>query len=320
MKEILLYVDSIIKFNNKSLTGGIEYLNLNLYSHLKKKHNVFLTNKITKFHKNKKWDIIISSNDARIFSLLNSKRNILWMHNKLQLEKSIRKFQLIPILFNDIEAVFVSKFLKENTSNLYFFKKKIIIPNFLGAIFTKQKLNYIKKRNKNFVWSVQREHKLNDVICLWKNQIFKNDKKVKLHIFGTKKRNPKEYKNFNIFFHGRVSRQSLINYYKKSSAMICLGYDETFCLNAIEAMSQGLPIISLGKTALREILVHNYNGYMIKSIDELPFIINKIIKLNIFKRNKISKNCFTYSKNFHFSKIKYLWLNLIKNNTEQISL
>ena len=175
MKKILLYVNSFIKLDNKSLTGGIEYLNLNLYSHLKKKHNVFLTNKISKFHKNKKWDIIISSNDARIFSLLNSKRNILWIHNKLQLEKSVRKFQLIPILFNNIEAVFVSKFLKENTSNLYFFNKKFIIPNFLGKIFSKQKFNFIKKRDKNFVWSVQREHKLNDVIDLWKNQISKNN-------------------------------------------------------------------------------------------------------------------------------------------------
>tara|TARA_B100001057_G_scaffold366841_1_gene370208 strand:+ start:1367 stop:2305 length:939 start_codon:yes stop_codon:yes gene_type:complete len=307
MKKILLYVNSIIKLDNKSLTGGIEYLNLNLYSHLKNKHNVFLTNKITKFHKNKKWDIIISSNDARIFSLLNSKRNILWLHNKLQLEKAIRKFQLIPILFNNIEAVFVSKFLKENTSNLYFFNKKIIIPNFLGKIFSKQKFNFIKKKDKNFVWSVQREHKLNDVIDLWKNQISKNDKKAKLHIFGTKKRNPKEYKDFNIFFHGRVSRQSLIHYYKKSSAMICLGYDETFCLNAIEAMSQGLPIISLGITSLKELLINNYNGFKIDKIDDLPNIVSKIINHNNSQKIKISKNSIKFSNRFHFSKIKKKW-------------
>ena len=37
--------------------------------------------------------------------------------------------------------------------------------------------------------------------------------------------------------------------------MICLGYDETFCLNAIEAMKMGLPVISLGKTALKDKII-----------------------------------------------------------------
>ena len=36
--------------------------------------------------------------------------------------------------------------------------------------------------------------------------------------------------------------------------MICLGYDETFCLNAIESMSMGVPVISLGKTSLNELI------------------------------------------------------------------
>ena len=35
--------------------------------------------------------------------------------------------------------------------------------------------------------------------------------------------------------------------------MICLGYDETFCLNAIESFACGLPIITFGHTAVAEI-------------------------------------------------------------------
>ena len=42
--------------------------------------------------------------------------------------------------------------------------------------------------------------------------------------------------------------------------MICLGYDETFCLNAIKSMRMGLPVISLCETALKEIIKHNRNG------------------------------------------------------------
>ena len=51
--------------------------------------------------------------------------------------------------------------------------------------------------------------------------------------------------------------------YNKSSIAICLGYDETFCLNAIEANSCGLPVLTFGKTALNEIVRHNHNGFVV---------------------------------------------------------
>ena len=41
--------------------------------------------------------------------------------------------------------------------------------------------------------------------------------------------------------------------------MICLGYDETFCLNAVEAMKMGIPVFSLGKTALNDLIAVNKN-------------------------------------------------------------
>ena len=39
---------------------------------------------------------IISSNSAKIFDIADSKKNILWLHNKLQLEKAIRKSEFFP--------------------------------------------------------------------------------------------------------------------------------------------------------------------------------------------------------------------------------
>ena len=46
--------------------------------------------------------------------------------------------------------------------------------------------------------------------------------------------------------------------------MICLGYDETFCLNAIEANACGLPVITFGETVLKDIIKNNYNGFIVK--------------------------------------------------------
>ena len=91
--KILINVNTKQNLNNNKHLGGVEVLNYDLSKHLSKNHDVLLTNTINKNIKNKKWDIIISSNDSKIFNSVYSKRKILWLHNKLQIEKAIRKKQ-----------------------------------------------------------------------------------------------------------------------------------------------------------------------------------------------------------------------------------
>ena len=113
----------------KKFLGGIETLNLDLSIELAKKgYKIYLAtlcNKITT-HKNfknipilklntqneyKNFDLIISSNDSTIFNKFKKSKKILWMHNKLSIEKAFRKRKLISILSNNISAIFVSKYL-----------------------------------------------------------------------------------------------------------------------------------------------------------------------------------------------------------------
>ena len=63
--------------------------------------------------------------------------------------------------------------------------------------------------------------------------------------------------------------------------MICLGYDETFCLNALEANACGLPVITFGKTALNEIIKHNKNGFIVNNFDDMAKSLNKILNENL---------------------------------------
>ena len=147
--KILLFVNTVQSFKNHNTLGGIEILNYELYKYLKKKHKIILSNILSKKILTVNWDIVISSNDSIIFNQVKTKRKILWLHNKLQLEKAFRKKQLFSLLFNKIEAVFVSKYLNDNTSRLYNFSKRIIIPNFLPSIFEKSNFSKIKKKKKN---------------------------------------------------------------------------------------------------------------------------------------------------------------------------
>ena len=92
--------------------------------------------------------------------------------------------------------------------------------------------------------------------------------------------------------------------------MICLGYDETFCLNALEANSCGLPIITFGKTALKDFTINNKNGFLINNFIDLE---NKILDLSVSKVNKdIINYCYNNSKKFHLNKIISQWFKVIR--------
>ena len=310
--KILIYVNTKQNFHNTNILGGIEILNFDLYNYLKKHYKTLLTNSLTTKIKKTKWDIVISSNDSIVFDSVNTKRKILWLHNKLQIEKAFRKKQLFSILFNNIEAVFVSNYLNYKTSKLYGFKKRIVIPNFLPKIFENYKntkKSYLTK--KKIVWSVQREKGLDKVIEIWINKVNVMAPKAELHIFVANKINVNKLIKKNIFFHGKIPRDKLLDFYKKSIGMICLGYDETFCLNAIEAMKMGLPVISLGETALNELIINKKNGYKINNIENIYKPILNLIDLNSNQRNKISKSSIKFTKKFNSKYVFNKWNNLI---------
>jgi glycosyltransferase involved in cell wall biosynthesis len=149
---------------------------------------------------------------------------------------------------------------------------------------------------------------------VWINEIYKDSKKVKFYIFGINKL-PKIYskkylKSKNIFFKGRVSKKELIKTYSQSMGMICLGYDETFCLNALEANACGLPVITFGKTALKSYVLDNFNGFVVNTFSEIGLKIKYLI--NIKSRKKIIKNSIAMSKKFSLEIIIQDWLKLLK--------
>ena len=317
---------------NKSL-GGIETLNIELCKELSKDNfKIYLAtickktikkygltnipiNYLSKKKNSFNFDIIVSSNEPNIFSQFKKSKKILWMHNPLNIEKSIRKKKILSILLNKITAVFVSKYLMDRTSTFYLFYKKKVFPNFLFNNFLLKKIN--TKRQPIFIWSVQRIKGLDRVIELWIKNINLNNKNARLYIFGINNYNyhisKKNLNKYNIFFFGRVSKDQLRSIYNKSLAMICLGYDETFCLNALEANSCGLPIITFGKTALKDYSISNYNSIIAKNFTDLENKIFYLLSLSNHEKDKLIKNSFNHSKKFRLNIISKLWIKLFKN-------
>jgi len=332
--NILLSCPSKFNLESKNLKklGGIESLNLELAKSLSKdKNNVTLAtdckktiikNNITNIPiyklknnaKNYSFDTIISSNDTSLYSCFKKSKKILWLHNKLQIEKSIRKKNFFSINYHRPHVVFVSNYLHNFTSNFLLFKKRFVISNFLSNSFIIKKMNF--NRKKIFVWSVQRDKGLSELIEIWINKIYQRDKSVKLYIFGVNNKISKSKLTFlrskNIYFYGRVSKLKLKKTYLNSLAMICLGYDETFCLNALEANSCGLPIITLGKTALKDYSISNYNSIIAKNFNDLENKIFYLLSLSKHKKNILIRNSFNHSKKFRLNIIYKLWVKLFK--------
>ena len=331
-----ILINCTSKFNLKArslkMLGGIESLSYNLAINLSKRnYNITLSTHCNKSNyknnilnvpiefikKNPKkfnFHFIISSNDSSIFSFFPNSKKILWLHNQLQIEKSLRKKQFFHILRNKPTTVFVSNYLRLITSNFYPFKEKFIIPNFLTSDFiTKIKA---KKRKPIFVWSVQRDRGLSNTIDMWIDRIHPLSNEPMFYILGVKK-NPTTYddkflKSKNIFILRRVSKTKLKNIYMQATAMICLGYDETFCLNALEANSCGLPVITFGKTALNEIVKNNYNGFIVNNFTNMSKKILFFLNINSKKQEKYRNNALLFSKKYHPDKIIYKWLKLLK--------
>ena len=163
------------------------------------------------------------------------------------------------------------------------------------------------------MWAVQRDKGLDYVLDLWKNKINPYYPEAEFHIFSINEKNKKQFEKFKIFFHGRVKRSILLGFYKKTTGMICLGYDETFCLNAIESMSAGVPVITLGETALGELIKNNKNGFMVQSLSNLDKSIINLINLDNKQRTKLTKSTIEFSKKYHSTKIFQKWNNLILN-------
>ena len=92
--------------------------------------------------------------------------------------------------------------------------------------------------------------------------------------------------------------------------MICLGYDETFCLNALEANACGLPLVTFAKTALKNYSKNNFNSYIVENYDQ---IADKILFMSENKVDrKIINNSFKSTKVYRIEKIVRLWTNLFK--------
>lgn len=146
--KLLFINNSLINLNSKYINkiGGIEHCNIELAKNLSKLgHDITIASKIeeekkisnisilplnhlTSLKKNNHYDIVVSSNHSEFFQFQKKIIKVLWLHNQLQIEKSVRKKQLWPIIKYRPHVVFVSDYLKKKRHFFIHFQAR---PSFL---------------------------------------------------------------------------------------------------------------------------------------------------------------------------------------------
>jgi glycosyltransferase involved in cell wall biosynthesis len=218
-------------------------------------------------------DVLISSNDARVFDRSHRKADkLLWLHNPLAFEKAVRRSQLRPFFKHRPKAVFVGTVAEREMSGLYPFRSRTIIPHGVSEVFLQTPLS--SGRKNHFVWASQRHRGLAKTLDVWRSHVAPRLADASFHVFGSHAEDlgltPEQAQRSRIVFHGPTLKSEMAAFYASAKAMIYPGaLDETFCMAAAEAQAMGLPVITLGIGSLSERVQHGVNGILCRSFDEL---------------------------------------------------
>lgn len=201
-----------------------------------------------------------------------------------------KKIILIPngvplkkfIKYRNISQSKKSKILKLITVARYAEKKKgfDLIPLVLSKLI---------KFKINFEWTIIGKNT---------NQIFKNK------IVNLNKKKFRVFENLNIEKEYFFPSKKIINEYLKSDLYINLSRIESFGITFVEALSANVPVITFNTKGAKEIVINNFNGFIIKK-KKFDNFCSKI--------KKISKNKSYFKMNPFKSANKYD-LNKLKNN------
>jgi glycosyltransferase involved in cell wall biosynthesis len=212
------------------------------------------------------FDVLIASNDARwLKGARDGARSVAWIHNPLSIEKAVRRGQFPPLLRLRPDAVFVGRKLMEGTSRLLPYGRRTVIGLGVDARFLAPREP--GPREDAFVFASQRQRGLAPLLAAWRAAGRRRPPDAAFHVFGTERREmgmtESEAGLAGIVFHGRVTKDALLEAYAKARAMLIPGaMDETFCLAAAEAQCLGLPVVTMGIGSLSERVTDGVDGVL----------------------------------------------------------
>ena len=253
--------------------------------------------------------------------------NFIFYKKKILIRDEVHKFSkdrsLINILFNklfyNLIDIFIFRYLVIGTANKDYYldhkidlKKLLLIPYVVDNDFF-----YKKNKNKNkkyinillaskFIKRKGIDIFLNSIKKCNQNIKFKKTIIITIIGDGEEKKNIKKYINLNKLDNIRLknfkNQFSLKKEYHNSDVFILPSRYEPWGLTINEAMAaENLIIASKNVGASKDLIKHNYNGFLFKNSNDLSNYLLKIFK-NKKRLNRFKKNSLKIIKKWNFQK------------------
>lgn len=208
-------------------------------------------------------------------------------------------------VFSNIDYFFVlTNFQKEKVISLGIDRKKVILkPNSIELY----DLNSVFKNGYIFVGRLEKSKGIIELLDTWT----KLDSNYVLTIIGTgelEEHLKKKYKQPNIIFKGKCSREETLKNISQSKYLIQASiWYETFGLTILEAMSLGVPVIGFNIGTRSDFIENEVNGFL----TEINNLKQTIEKSNNYKEyDTLSKKAVFTAKQFQNNLITKQQINI----------
>ena len=224
--------------------------------------------------------------------------------------------KLYPLIYRDIKIVTESSSSEEDLARLGFDKKNIVrIPPGVD-------LNLFSPGKKTE--SVQliyfggfRRYKRPEYILNVYEQLNTKINDLKIVVAGDGKllqkiKEEARTKNYNIYFVGKIDQSGLARLIKESWINLHFSITEGWGLSIVESSASGTPTVAFNVPGLVDTVRSNFNGFLVKNINEFG---DKI--LYIIKNEKLFiRNSRKFAENFTWEKTVDLWYELLISGKE----
>ncbi|MBI2667168.1 glycosyltransferase family 4 protein [Candidatus Woesearchaeota archaeon] len=224
---------------------------------------------------------------------------------------------LMPLLYRNEKVLAISESSREELSKMGFRNIDMISMgidrNLKPKLKVKSKYNPIIIHHGRLM-----NYKRVEILVRLMRLVAKKYKNAQLYIVGKgeaennlKKLTKELHLEDNIKFFGFVSEKKKLELLQKSWIFITPSYKEGWGIVVLEANACGVPAISFDVPGLRNAIINNKTGYLVKDEDEM---LEKTIDLIEDKktRDKMSREAVKWSKNFDWDKTAKTFLNIVK--------
>ena len=218
-------------------------------------------------------DLVIVNNDPRLLEKATTGRFVVWLHSRVSIEKFVRKRRLLPTLRYRPNAVFLGPYHASTCHWLIPFSGRKIIPHGIGEPFISAPTASTPPKPRA-IFTSPASRGLAALIKLWVSHIHPAVPDAELHAFVQNEKTGEPSidadKDHGVILRSCVPKAMLAEELRQSRVMLYLGFRETFCLAASEAIAMGVPVVTRGIGALAERVQDGVTGFV--SLDDQSFV------------------------------------------------